>query len=172
MILAVGLILNSCGGFGFLYQKHLTDDIWLIAVDEIEQMSVTLKDSDNGYSGIIEETVFAVGYNNDYLIAKQHPRKFPEPQQKDSTNYYIIDLNKIRQEKINFISKIDTFKFRSVYTDINGNDSLGKENIQISKSKYLPDYPTKMSYGEYMTRRKVLNLPDSLVFNYILNDLR
>ncbi|WP_282039933.1 hypothetical protein [Saccharicrinis aurantiacus] len=172
LILSVGLILKSCGGFGFLYQKHLTDDVWLIAVDEIEQMSVSLKVSENGYSGLIDETVFAVGFNKNYLIAKQHPRKFPEPPQKDSTNYYIIDLNKIRQEKANFISKIDTIKYRSVYKDINGKDSLGKENVQITKSKYVPDSPIKMSYDEYLIRRKKINLPDDLGFNYILDDLR
>lgn len=52
-ILTVGLILNSCGGFGFLYQKHLTENIWLIAIDEIEQMSISIKDSENGHSGLL-----------------------------------------------------------------------------------------------------------------------
>jgi len=42
------------------------------------------------YLGIVSATVFAVGFNDDYIFVKQHPRKFGMRPDFKKTNYYIV----------------------------------------------------------------------------------
>jgi hypothetical protein len=85
IILAFILCLFSCS-LGFAENQHLFGNYYLTATDVEEQMSLSYQVSDSGYAGIIEETVFAVGYNKEYIIAKQHPAN------KEITNYYILPI--------------------------------------------------------------------------------
>jgi len=77
-------------------EKRIIDNYYLAATDELEGTALCYHDSSEGnfYDVIIGSTVIAVGYNNEYLIAKQHPRKFPYPPDKSITNYYILPLKK------------------------------------------------------------------------------
>ena len=85
---------SSCGGFGFRYIKQIDKNIYLIATDVMDQMSLSYKVSDNSYEGIIDETVFEIQYNERYIVAKQHPKNRRNQIIKDLTYYYIIDLDK------------------------------------------------------------------------------
>ena len=82
-----------------LSSKKITDNYFLIAMDyEKEKTNLSYKISSGDYIGVITSTVFAVGYNEDFIIAKQHPRKFPNPPDKSITNYFIIPIkDKVRQ---------------------------------------------------------------------------
>jgi hypothetical protein len=75
-------------------KQKLIGNYYLVANDDIEDLTLSFHEStdENNYSSIIEATVFAVGYNDSYLIAKQHPRIFPNPSNKGITNYYILPL--------------------------------------------------------------------------------
>ena len=78
---------------GFVIKKNITGNYYLTAPDDDLQLSLTYgKPDEDFYSGIIESTVFAVGYNKDYIIAKQHPRKFPDDLDRTITNYYILPI--------------------------------------------------------------------------------
>jgi hypothetical protein len=96
LIVTVLLLQGCIGGYGFVYKDHLFGNYYLIGVDEEEQMSLsyhTPEDRDS-YSGVIEEAVFAIGYNEKYVIVKQHPRKFPNPPDRKITNYFILPIKK------------------------------------------------------------------------------
>ncbi len=75
------LFLTGCfwGDEGTSYTK-LKKDFWLNWWADNTDQHILLSFDDIGNSGIpvIERTVFAVGYNNNFIIAKQHPDKEEE----------------------------------------------------------------------------------------------
>jgi hypothetical protein len=79
--------LGSCGGF--VIEKKVVGNYYLIAVDVIEDISLSHhKPSDGGaHAEVIPPTVFAVGHDDRYIIAKRHSLS-------DRTNidYYIVPV--------------------------------------------------------------------------------
>jgi hypothetical protein len=77
-------------------KEKIIENYYLVAADDSEGTTLSYHDYSDGnnYSGIIEATVFAVGYNDNYLIIKQHPCILPNPPDKTTTNYYILPLKK------------------------------------------------------------------------------
>jgi hypothetical protein len=121
--------LFSCS-LGMDTVRHVTGNYYLTAPDDEEQLGLTYRypGDDTGYSGIIEETVFAVGYNKQYIIAKQHPHDI-----KETTNYFILPynanrnpknedligpltLNEFNQKKKEF--RIENLNFTIIYKDL------------------------------------------------------
>ena len=85
------LILTSCGEFAI--EEQVVGNYYLIATDVGDDCGLSYKGFDeNSYGVIISATVFAIGYNERYLIAKQHPRNFPARPDKGITNYYILPM--------------------------------------------------------------------------------
>lgn len=72
-----------------MVEQNLTDKYWLLAINTMDEMSIWY-DSDL----IIDETVFAVGYNDKFIIAKKHPKDLENGINKNVTYYYIIEINK------------------------------------------------------------------------------
>jgi hypothetical protein len=64
----------------------------LIATDVGEDMSLGFKHSESGYWIMVKSTVFAVGFNDEFIIVKQHPRTFPDQPDKSITNYFIVPI--------------------------------------------------------------------------------
>ena len=60
----------------------------LIAIDVMEQMSVSKFRNGNGGVAVINQTGFAVGFNDEFLIAKQHPNRGKID--RSVTNFYIL----------------------------------------------------------------------------------
>jgi len=87
MVLILIFCLASCS-LGMDINRHLFGNYYLTAPDDDVQLGLTYKEpgDENGFVGIIEQTVFAVGYNKEYIIAKQHPPN------KEITNYYILPI--------------------------------------------------------------------------------
>ena len=87
-------LLSGCTGFSS--KENIVGNYYLIATDTDEQSSLSYCEpaDKNGCIGIIEATVFAVGYNKDYIIAKQHPRVDPKVPNKSVTNYFILPITK------------------------------------------------------------------------------
>ncbi len=75
------LFLTGCfwGDEATSYTK-LTKDFWLNWWADSTDQHILLSFDDNGISGtpIIKQTVFAVGYNDNFIISKQHPDKEEE----------------------------------------------------------------------------------------------
>ena len=153
------LIVTLCYSCGVpIVHKHLTDEFYLIAPDVLEQLSISYHYSGANYVGVVNKMVIAVGYNDNFIIAKQRPNDM------DTTLYYIIDVNEIKKEREKFVSKIDTIRYHSLYKDINGNDSLGAEQIQISTSKFSPRSAEPLTFEAFISKRKQLKIPDSIDF--------
>ena len=75
-----GLLLTGCYfGDNPSREKKLTKDFWLAWWDNKVNQEITLsnKDAFNG-TGVIDKTVYAVGYDDNFIIAKQHPDKQDE----------------------------------------------------------------------------------------------
>jgi hypothetical protein len=115
-------LFSSC--LGFDVKEKVIDNYYLIAVDAEEQMDLSYCDpaDNNGCIGIIEPTVFAVGYDMNYIIAKQHPLN-----KKDITNYFILPINnKNRKWGDNFglIGPLTLNQFDKAKKDLNILDSI------------------------------------------------
>jgi len=79
---------------GFDTKEKVIGNYYLVAVDDEAELSLDYCDpaDQNGCGGVIESTVFAVGYNEKYIIVKQHPRTFPNPPDKEVTNFFIVPI--------------------------------------------------------------------------------
>jgi hypothetical protein len=70
-------------------RQNFLGNYYLVAPDIDEQTSLSYHDPSDGlaYGDVIKATVFAVGYNKTYIIAKQHPKG-----DKRITNYFILPV--------------------------------------------------------------------------------
>lgn len=79
------MLIAGCGWQGFVYDKQIDGPYRLIAVDVMSQMAVCYSLDGGDAIGRIEETVFAAGWNKDFIVAKRHPGS-----NKAITEYYFI----------------------------------------------------------------------------------
>lgn len=94
LFLLVFSLLIGCQGVAI--KEKIEGNYYLIATDAEEDLSLTYHEAadENNYGTIINATVFAIGHNNEYIIAKQHPRNFPNPPDKSITNFFILPIKK------------------------------------------------------------------------------
>ena len=80
--------LYSCNE---LRNSHITERYYFVEVDTRENMSLgyCVNDDNSSFVDVVGETVFAVGYDDKYIIAKQHPSN-----NRAVTNYYIVQIYK------------------------------------------------------------------------------
>jgi len=90
-------MFTGCNGLAI--EEKIIGNYYFVAADDGEGCSLSYHKARRGdflggfnYVGIIGATVFAVGYNDKYMIVKQHPRIFPNPPNREITNYYILSL--------------------------------------------------------------------------------
>ncbi len=79
-------LLCACG---FVHDEHLIGPYRLIAIDVSEEMSIRYSMAGGDAIGRINSTVFAYGWNDKYIVAKQHPMN-----NRAVTNYYYLDIAK------------------------------------------------------------------------------
>ena len=82
------------GCTGFFTNEHLFGNYYLTATDVEDDLSLSYHKPEDGseYGGIISATVFAIGYNEKYIIVKQHPKVLSKPTNKKITNYFILPI--------------------------------------------------------------------------------
>ena len=76
ILVVTGILLISlaCGGIGLAYEHDLTEDYAVWAPDLAEQAAIVQKVSGtSGATVVVEPMVVAYGWNDDFIIAKQHP---------------------------------------------------------------------------------------------------
>lgn len=111
--------MQSCG---FVYERHLIGNYYLIAVDTKDDMDVCYhpqKEDDAPYTGITGASVYAVGYDDDFILVKAY-RAFRDSMgitlpryDKNTTEYYIIPVNnkqeawEAQENKLGVFSKKD-----------------------------------------------------------------
>lgn len=94
LYLLISLLLLGCQQLAV--REKIIDNYFLVAADASQWTSLSYHEDTEGtnYSSLIESTVFAVGYNDKYMIVKQYPCTFPNPPNKKIINYYILPLKK------------------------------------------------------------------------------
>ncbi|WP_425077918.1 hypothetical protein [Psychroserpens sp. S379A] len=93
------LILQSCYfGIGIV-EKEITDDYYLLANNSLDEMSIWFQAEKYSNRLIVPETVFAVGENGDFIIAKSHPKNLEGGINKGVTYYHIIVVDKKSTEQ-------------------------------------------------------------------------
>ncbi len=93
------LILQSCYFGAGLVEKEITDDYWLFANNTLDEMSIWFNAEKYSNRLIVPETVFALGENGDFIIAKSHPKNLESGIDKSVTYYYIIEVDKKSPEQ-------------------------------------------------------------------------
>lgn len=79
------LFISGCGGVS---EYKVVGRYYLVAVDYVKEgTSLNFQLDDNSSYGVVKETVFAVGFNESYIIAKQHPSN-----NRAITNYFIVPI--------------------------------------------------------------------------------
>lgn len=76
ILVVIGILLISlaCGGIGLAYEHDLTGDYAVWATDQVEQAAVVQKiPGTSSATVIVESMVVAYGWDDDFIIAKQHP---------------------------------------------------------------------------------------------------
>jgi hypothetical protein len=74
--LAMGILYMSiaCGGIGLAYEHDLSDDYAVWATDMTEQAAIVKKNpNSSGAIVAVDPMIIAYGWNDDFIIAKQHP---------------------------------------------------------------------------------------------------
>jgi hypothetical protein len=81
------LVLGSFGCWlGLFYKEKLTAGYELVAVDVMEQMAIAREQR-----WVVKATVFAVGWDDRFIIAKRHPPKSALTPDRTVTTYHLID---------------------------------------------------------------------------------
>jgi hypothetical protein len=92
--MAAVFVLVALGACGFIHDEHLVGPYRLVAVDTSEQMAVC-EGTGSAVHCVIPATVFAVGWDASFIIAKQHPFELPQVTQSDKsiTSFWIIRIS-------------------------------------------------------------------------------
>ena len=82
-------ILFGCNGFAI--EKHIVGNYYFVATDSKDACTLSYGETHtHNYGTVIHAMVFEVGYNEEYLFVKQHPRTFAYPPNMELVNYYIL----------------------------------------------------------------------------------
>ena len=137
IFLSIGL--TSCFGLFDHGSDKIVGRYIVLWIDLQENQTISEQDeidSPNS-STVIPEYVFAVGHNQDFIIAKQKPNNgFDGGYEVDTktTNYYIVDVNrKILKTGKNVFGPLDINKFDSIRTVLRINE--------IDFDQIYPDKP-------------------------------
>jgi hypothetical protein len=97
-LLCVCVFLIYTGGCPFMgleYEDDLAGDYAVWATDTIEDTAIVRRVKDtSGALVVVPCMVFAYGWNDDFIIAKQHPR-YPNERYKinrGTTHWYIVEV--------------------------------------------------------------------------------
>ncbi len=168
LVILVAIQISSCIWGLPLQNKHLTDRFYLGAPDVKEQMSISYQYKDELYFGIVDQTVFAVGYNDDFIIAKRHPSTWDLEINRDITEYYLIDVRAVKAERA--VYEEQTSSFHRVETDEQGHKVLGPKTT--STILYSPDAAQPLTLEQFVKLRRQLRVPEALDFTIIYDSMK
>jgi len=94
-IFAVAILVVGCPTFmGLEYEEDLVNGYAVRAPDVMEDSAVVKKKKGSPNIGIVvvPSTVFAYGWNDDFILAKRHPRKKDRKVDTSITHWYIVEV--------------------------------------------------------------------------------
>jgi hypothetical protein len=126
LIIIILLFLTSCE---MAEKRKIVGNYYIVASDIGEQMNLAYNiPGFRGYSTIVKHCVFAVGYNDKYIVVKQHPYNTNGHPNKEITNYYIVPI----QDSINWRTLDKTIIPLNEVQFEDKRKELGIENIQFT----------------------------------------
>ncbi len=130
-IICIILLQGCIGGMGFAVEKGIIGNYYLVAVDAIDQSSISIRDSSNSFTQVIDAAVFAYGFNEDFLMVKQHPVDAGGVN-KAKTQYYIIVLNhkQVYSGKGDRIGPLTEASFNKARTALKIPDSMAFTHVE------------------------------------------
>lgn len=120
------LLLESCYFGAGLVEREITDDYFLFANNTLDEMSIWYQSEKYSTHIIVPETVFAIGENGDFIIAKSHPKTTENEINTSVTYYHIIEVNKKSTEQS---PKLTLEQFESERKKLNIPNDLGFEIV-------------------------------------------
>ena len=91
------ILLSGCFFFDNDFDPIVAEyNIGWIDTEETRSICKGLEVGDTGGETVVQEYVFAVGHNNQYIVAKQHPLDYTKSPIVDTKtiNYFVIDYTK------------------------------------------------------------------------------
>jgi hypothetical protein len=89
----VAIFVGGCPFQGLVYEEDLVNGYAVWAADVMEQAAVVHKEKgSSGAIGVVPRTVFAYGWNDDFIIAKRHPEKKDGKVNTSLTYWYIVEV--------------------------------------------------------------------------------
>lgn len=89
LLLTIVPAMSGCFWFQ-AYDERIDGPYRLVATDVMEDMSVCYDLGTGSCVGRVNETVFAVGWNFEYIVAARHPREFAHELDKSETEYFYV----------------------------------------------------------------------------------
>ncbi len=89
LALAIGASLLTGCGMGSLHDEKLVGPYHLAAMNSLEDMQVCYVLSNGDTVGRIDGTVYAVGWSDRFIVAKQHPNG-----NRSIIRFYILDISR------------------------------------------------------------------------------
>jgi hypothetical protein len=125
LFVIVCIFFLSTGCFRRQYKKPVIKGYYLYAYATDEDMCIMHFDKFGGLE-IVGPTVFSIGYDTNFIIAKQHPTIYPEKENKSITNYFIISLKDtvMWTAKSNAIGPLNEKEFLAERKKLNVADTL------------------------------------------------
>ena len=95
-IFAVAILVVGCPFMGKVYEEDLVNGYAVWARDAMAQAEIVKKhkkisSTTTVFTSVVPATVFAYGWNDDFIIAKQHPRK-DRKVDTSLTYWYIVEV--------------------------------------------------------------------------------
>lgn len=84
--------VSGCPFMGLVYEEDLVDGYAVWAADGIEDAAIVRRHTQSsGAAGVVSPMVFAYAWNDDFIIAKQHPRK-DRNVDRETTHWYVVEV--------------------------------------------------------------------------------
>jgi len=92
-IFAVAIFIGGCF-LGPIYEEDLGNGYVVCAEDVMRDARILRKDPNraSGVVRVVPPTVFAYGWNDDFIIAKRHPEKKDRKVDTSITYWYIVEV--------------------------------------------------------------------------------
>ena len=93
-LLIASTVVLTLAGCGFAHDEQLVGPYRLVAADVSDQMAIC-EGTASAVHCVIPATVFAVGWDGSFIIAKQHPYDLPQATKPDKsiTSYWIVRIS-------------------------------------------------------------------------------
>ena len=131
-IFAVAIFVAGCPFMGLAYEEDLVNGYAVWATDVIEQASIVRKIKGSSMAtGVVSAMVFAYGWNDDFILAKQHPVKDITKVDTSITNWYIVEVT---SGKVH--GPLDEGEFNKLKTELKVPAEISFKKIISFKTKH------------------------------------